>query len=521
MPPHPMFNLLDEPWIPVEWIAGGVTEVGLQRVFDDAAKIRRILDPSPLVTVGIYRLLFAIYHRANPMRSSNDWVDAWQANTAHLTVTAYLERWRERFELFHPTTPFWQVPDLNTAVGTMPWTKLATERNVNNSKVWFDHTITVRDPTPITSAYAARLLIAAQVASVGAGKSGTGYNVNAPVATALMVVPEGRNLAETLLANVRTGKGSATDSAIWEREPIRVQQILSESESKAPGRTFDGIADRLTWLTRAILFVPPDESGVVREIHFGAGLRYATIPDDRDPWVPYRTTKEGEWIPRRWPMEHALWRDLHTLVVNREQVSTVPLVVNDIETLRDSDRLPPLWSLLVAGQSADKAKIEGWGLERWSVPHDLITNSFAVVGALQAAVAIADEVSAQLQRLAFTLARDLLANGRQRRTSDVGDAARQLPLAAVTWSRLERPYALFLQHLVQSSDVNRAEALERWRAEVATAIEAGASATHAAIGRDARAVRAWALFTPKIEHLARKVRAPMGQIPRNMEANRG
>uniref|UniRef100_UPI001F1E1889 type I-E CRISPR-associated protein Cse1/CasA n=1 Tax=Deinococcus aquaedulcis TaxID=2840455 RepID=UPI001F1E1889 len=59
------FSLLEEGWIPVRPLTvGPVREVGLREVLTQAQTFERIDDPSPLITVALYRLCLAVLHRA-------------------------------------------------------------------------------------------------------------------------------------------------------------------------------------------------------------------------------------------------------------------------------------------------------------------------------------------------------------------------------------------------------------------------------------------------------------------------
>ena len=51
------FNVLTEPWIPVELFNGNSEELGLLDVLVNAHDIVRITDPSPLFEYGMHRLL--------------------------------------------------------------------------------------------------------------------------------------------------------------------------------------------------------------------------------------------------------------------------------------------------------------------------------------------------------------------------------------------------------------------------------------------------------------------------------
>src|SRR5690606_33716165 len=123
------------------------------------------------------------------------------------------------------------VPDLSPELGTMSWAKLAAELNDNNNKVLFDHTRTKTDTPVAPPAQVAGLLVACQMLSVGAGNSPVGYNVNAVLATSLLVVPEGENLRDTLLANVRTGS-KPDDLPIWEQQVPSVRGIHNANSVK-------------------------------------------------------------------------------------------------------------------------------------------------------------------------------------------------------------------------------------------------------------------------------------------------
>ena len=51
------FNLLDEGWIPCVMNTGPVEELGIRDTLLRAGRIRRISDPSPLITISLHRLL--------------------------------------------------------------------------------------------------------------------------------------------------------------------------------------------------------------------------------------------------------------------------------------------------------------------------------------------------------------------------------------------------------------------------------------------------------------------------------
>lgn len=496
------FQLLNEPWIPVETASGEFEEVGLISAFEKAASLRRIAHSSPLVTHALYRLLFAVFHRAVPIANDNDWALEWDDADAHERVPAYLKSWRHRFDLFDEQAPFWQVPDLSPELGTMSWAKLAAELNDNNNKVLFDHTKTKTDRPLASPAQVARLLVACQMLSVGAGRSPVGYNVNAVLATSLLVVPEGENLRDTLLANARTGS-EPDDLPIWE-QPVPSAKDIEEANFKKPPLTFPyvGLANRLTWLTRAIKILPPDAGGQVSDIVFGAGLRPEVPEGDRDPWVAFRVSGEGKWVPQRLDPGRAVWRDLHAVAVRSDSEKfEAAAVLHELGALEGNDReFPRAWTLLIGGQAADKAKIEGWGQERWQLPDVVLRNRLAE-NALVQATREAEKVAQGIGRLLWFLARDLLTMNEERKpeASDIRGVASKFPTMPLYWSSLEKAFARFLRDLATpSTRVPDAVdgAMANWHAAIAEAVTLAERATRRSVGGDARALRAWARNGP-------------------------
>lgn len=504
------FQLLDEPWIPVESMQGSFEEVSLLAVFARAAELRRIVHPSPLVTVSLYRLLFAIFHKAVPIANDNDWCELWDAANAHERVGPYLERWRYRFDLFSATEPFWQVPDLSGELESMSWAKLAAELNDNNNKVLFDHTRTKSNKPLAKPAQVARLLAAGQMMSVGAGNSPTGYNVNAVLATSLVVVPEAENLRDTLLANARV-KAIVDDIPIWEQPMPKAADILSANSQK-PVRTFPyvGLASRLTWLTRAIRIEPPRETGLVESIIFGAGLRPEVPEGDRDPWVAYRVSKEGKWVPQRLDPSRAVWRDLQAISIRTDDDQrSVATVLGSLGVISGNDRpFPESWTLLLGGQAADKAKLEGWVQERWALPDAALRNR-TVGRAVALGTESAEECASNLGSLLFRLARDLLASTPDAKPdkSAIRKLADSFPTLDVYWSSLEKSFARFLDRLGRAGgdlEVIEDVALGGWYGDISIAVRNCAEATYSLMGGDARALRAWARTGPRLDALSSK-----------------
>ena len=125
------FCLLDEPWIKVLDEQNVTREVSLIDIFTNAHRYKRLAGETVTQDAAILRLLLAVAitvfyrYRADGCEDCvleyddpeeeilNRWSEYWDSGAFNANVfQEYLETYRERFYLFHPETPFWQVADL-------------------------------------------------------------------------------------------------------------------------------------------------------------------------------------------------------------------------------------------------------------------------------------------------------------------------------------------------------------------------------------------------------------------------
>ena len=119
------FNLLTEPWIRVRLKDNTVQEVSLTEALLHAQDYVDLAGEMPTQDAAMLRLLlavlFTVFSRVNvegepePFEEEDDalarWGDLWQlGHFPEQPLRDYLEQWKDRFWLFHPTHPFWQVP---------------------------------------------------------------------------------------------------------------------------------------------------------------------------------------------------------------------------------------------------------------------------------------------------------------------------------------------------------------------------------------------------------------------------
>ncbi|HEX2952121.1 MAG TPA: type I-E CRISPR-associated protein Cse1/CasA, partial [Armatimonadota bacterium] len=262
------FNLIDEPWIPVIPRDGPPREVGVRDALVHAHEWREVFDNSPLVTVALHRLLLAILYRALPPRSQDAWDALWDelwqaARLPEAPIVAYLEQWRDRFDLFSETHPFYQTAGLTIESandGTSPVSRLAHELASGNNATLFDHRSDASGHA-MSAASAARLLIAAQTFSMGGGNSGkailAGKHFNRSNAQHGLLVNglcawiAGNTFRETLLLNLVPDDFAPDDIPPWEASTATPEHMILAADSA----TARGRIDLLTWQARLIRLI--------------------------------------------------------------------------------------------------------------------------------------------------------------------------------------------------------------------------------------------------------------------------
>jgi len=168
------FNLLREKWIPVMRRDGGVDEVSLLEAIDQSAGIRDFAGELPTMDFALLRLLLAILHaslgrqqngshpplsgegafQANPGRMMTRWKKIWDAGSFPMgVIEEYLAKYEDRFWLFHPESPFYQVERMGKAT-EYTGAKLngALAESSNKLRLFPERTGTSRDRLPYPEA---------------------------------------------------------------------------------------------------------------------------------------------------------------------------------------------------------------------------------------------------------------------------------------------------------------------------------------------------------------------------------
>ncbi|MTV26252.1 type I-E CRISPR-associated protein Cse1/CasA [Nitriliruptoraceae bacterium ZYF776] len=321
------FDLVDEPWLPVD-DDGGVREVSLAELLERAHELAGLAVTPPTMQPVLLRFLVALTLDVfGAPRSAEEWGRRFERGQfAHEEVRAYLEEHRDRFDLFHPVRPFAQVPDLETPKGeTKPSSLLVPAAATGNNVPLFSPR-TDGDPPRLTPSEAARYVLHTHTWDTAGIKTGvvgdpltksgktTGNHVGALGRLGVLVLL-GRNLFESVLLNtpiVSTGL-EPDDRPTWRHdEPA--------SAAWEPAKVCTGYRQLLTWQSRRIrLFPEVDEAGcvTVAEVIVSAGDRMVALPTF-EPHTAWRRPDQKKVGDVARPLTHRAgreaWRGLDALL---------------------------------------------------------------------------------------------------------------------------------------------------------------------------------------------------------------
>ncbi len=407
--------------------------VGYPRHFGPiSGEITAIEDPSPLVVAALHRFLLAILYRALEGPTDINQAKAlFKRGLQCEKIIDYLQKWRNWFWLFDEEHPFYQVPgyeprEQNGRKQWRSWSAMAAEHNADNAKVLFDH-VDVTNAGAIPSGKAARWLIACQTFAVGGGKSDFQYTKSGPSATAVMVLPIGQNLQDTLMFSLIPENRAVLpqDKPAWEREPESVVSLQKGFE-----RPISGLADLYSWQTRSIKLHPEAEGKSVSQLVFASGIT-SSSKGVIDPMLGYRVDEKRGKLPIQ-IRNRGLWRDFDSLLPDEAHLA--PRVIEHATVLTKHDRRRFPSSIMVLGQANNKAKIECWRMERFILP-EAIAGERSIRAEIRQNLNDAEEAQRALWTSCASFTRDLLSRGNRKATDKVDKDIRRFiqQMSAIPW----------------------------------------------------------------------------------------
>ena len=334
------FNLLEEPWILV--INDGTTdEVSLIDLFRYAHKYQKLAGELPTQDIAVMRLLLAVLHAtfgrydcegvykpvsktsgANPMDAIDRWKSLWDRKEFPYTVIEkYLSEYEDRFWLFHPQYPFYQVAALakkneNEIFGPFDISKMNSVLLEGDNKTRLFPQLTGEPKNRLTYPEAARHLLHCNAFAETFGKL-EAKNKQKNAATLGvgwlgklgLVMALGDNVFETLMLNMvmlPNGRICGDEKPIWETDAVneneRVEILMPDNPSEL-----------LTIQSRRILLERDD--GFVTRYRFVSGDFFikdnTMLNEQMTVWknVEKKENKPPVYEPKRHDAAKKMWRD--------------------------------------------------------------------------------------------------------------------------------------------------------------------------------------------------------------------
>ena len=215
------FNLISDPWIPVRWLDGRSTSVGLHELFTSASQIADLAVP-PHERISILRLLVCITQSTlGAPETSDDWA-GWGGALESATAT-YLMKWKAHFNLMGEGERFLQSPIKDDGAEAPPTAKIMFHLATGNSVTLLDQEGDDKRPRTFSPSLIARSILTYQnhfdCDFMGQSPAFKGVPVAGTAIHALHSFLMGRDIRETILLNCIDAESlspSCLGNPIWE-----------------------------------------------------------------------------------------------------------------------------------------------------------------------------------------------------------------------------------------------------------------------------------------------------------------
>lgn len=350
------FHLLHEPWIRLARADAVVEERSLTDALLHAHEYASLAGELPTQDAAVLRLMLAVLHAVfqrvdengspRPLENFDDALDRWSAlwkmgRFPQKPIRTYLERYEDRFWLFHPERPFYQARSgAKGSAYTSP--KLNGEISESENKVRLFSTRAGKDKRLLTYAEAARWLLHLNAYDDAGLKKKVCTGENLPsfkvgwLGQLGLLVAQGRNLFETLMLNfvLLDDEKQCWDDArpVWERdapdERDRVRIAVPHDQ-----------AALLTLQSRRIAL--QREGNAVAGYALLSGEQFGAENAFSEQMTRWYKTKEGKYRPARFQRGQAVWREWASLLAVKDG-SRLPGICCWHENLRKycSDVIP-------------------------------------------------------------------------------------------------------------------------------------------------------------------------------------
>lgn len=350
------FNLTEEKWVRVLMPDCSVQEVSLTEVLLRAHEFRDLAGELPTQDAAVLRLLLAVlqtvFYRVDEtgapaeLTSSREalrrWKQLWKLRRfPEAPIQKYLADWKERFWLFHPERPFYQVPEakIGTEYGA---SKMNGELSESSNKRRLFRPYAGYEQNTMSYAQAARWLLyvngfddtsakpkGKDLPSVGAGWLGK----------LGLIFAQGNNLFETLMLNLTLLKDGA---ALWD-SPLPCWELNQpRSAERCEIAPPDNAAALLTLQSRRLLLKRESERVTGFTLLGGDFFqRENAFSEQMTLWKAAQAKKNAPIVhqPLRHDPAKQLWRQFPAIAADTES-GHAPGIVRWIVALQKSGALP-------------------------------------------------------------------------------------------------------------------------------------------------------------------------------------
>lgn len=344
------FNLLDENWILAMDEDGRIGGYSLKEIFREAHRLKKLSGELPTQDFAVMRVLiavlYAVYQRHDADGADAEMVDEdvalerweglWKKGSFDFeTIARYLETYRDRFFLFHPTRPFYQAPIDKGTDYLSP--KLNGEISESSNKLHLFSSLSGDDKNQLGFAEAARWLINLNAYDDTSAKPSVRGGNMPPCGAGWIgklgpIFIEGNNLFQTILLNLvlvsEDGMPFPLGVPTWEPDAAKTDERTPIPMPESP-------VEILTLQSRRLLL------NRVGDRVIGFRLLGGDIVEKENAFIEqmtvWRQDKEGNFTPSRHDPSKSLWRNYQSIMVKNmdEGISHLPGVVRWVRSLED------------------------------------------------------------------------------------------------------------------------------------------------------------------------------------------
>lgn len=355
------FNLLDEPWIRVLDMQNSIQEVSLKELLLHSHTFRAFSGELATQDAAIMRVALALLHAVfsrtdetgtgDPPEDETDamqfWKRIWDAGKLPAQpLNDYFDKWHERFWLFHPERPFYQVAGLScgTEYDSAKLNGTLSESG-NKLRLFSEYTGSLK--TRLTYAQAARWLLYVNSyddTSAKPTKEGKATNGKMPspgvgwLGKLGLVWIAGETVFETLMRNlvlVNQSRIAEHELPIWERSAV-------PSGERVQIPPPDNLSELYTLQSRRLLLFREDACVTGYRLLGGDFFDREKIAFFEPMTVWYmKTDKTGTiYAPRRHDASVQMWREFSGYFCMNGSENSIPGVIQWNRLLMNEGCLP-------------------------------------------------------------------------------------------------------------------------------------------------------------------------------------